>query len=278
MKVNRLLFVNIFTITTQKSFCKCKVNADTENNPDTSYGHGHGREARHHKQNGQEGRNQCNRITGHPKRRMDFRVTQAQYQNSQNATALKKLSDDVDYRLRTIEQQQQQQAQQALQQVPAPVADATTLPPATLSEGGAPTATKPALTGKDFPDSNTAYSNAFRLINEKKFAEASVAFDAFVKKYPKDPLTSNAYYWLGESYYARGDYTRAAVGFRRNDRDQAVRVEARAEHAAFLKGVLAGRGRKKAHLDSRQRRSRALYGNDKARPTGAIKAPATSPS
>ena len=81
MKDNRLLFVNIFTITTQKSFCKCKVNADTENNPDTSYGHGHGREARHHKQNGQEGRNQCNRLTGHPKRRMDFRVTQAQYQN-----------------------------------------------------------------------------------------------------------------------------------------------------------------------------------------------------
>jgi tol-pal system protein YbgF len=53
------------------------------------------------------------------------------------------------------------------------------------------------------------------LLSDKKYPEAATALDAFVKKYPSDPLTSNAYYWLGESYYARADYTRAAESFRK---------------------------------------------------------------
>ena len=67
----------------------------------------------------------------------------------------------------------------------------------------------------DFPDSNTHYSYAFKLLNEKKYPEAATSFDGFVKKYPSDPLVANAYYWLGESYYARTDYTRAAESFRK---------------------------------------------------------------
>jgi len=71
-------------------------------------------------------------------------------------------------------------------------------------------ARKPALTGNDFPDANAHYSYAFKLLNDKKYPDAAASFDAFVKKYPNDPLTANAYYWLGESYYARGDFTRSA--------------------------------------------------------------------
>ncbi len=70
-------------------------------------------------------------------------------------------------------------------------------------------------TGADSPDSNAAYTAAFKELNAKNYSGAASKFDDFVRKYPKDPLTSNAYYWLGESYYARGDYTRAAEGFRK---------------------------------------------------------------
>ena len=72
-----------------------------------------------------------------------------------------------------------------------------------------------AATGKDFPDANAHYNYAFKLLNEKNYSAAASSFDTFVKKYPSDPLAGNAYYWLGESHYARADYTRAAEGFRK---------------------------------------------------------------
>jgi len=58
------------------------------------------------------------------------------------------------------------------------------------------------------------YNHAFRLLNQTKYSEAAAAFDSFTKKYPKDPLIGNAYYWQGETYYIRRDYVTAADNFR----------------------------------------------------------------
>lgn len=148
-------------------------------------------------------------------RQIRGQIEQVQFQNKQTAAELKKLSDDVDYRLRALEQKAAE----------APVAAATTPAPA---EGAAPAAAtdanKPAsyqpaegaaLTGKDFPNANAHYSYALKLLNEKKYAEAASSFDVFVKKYTGDPLLGNAYYWMGESQYARGDFTRATESFRK---------------------------------------------------------------
>lgn len=150
--------------------------------------------------------------------------------------ANRKLADDynrfkveVDLRLRTIEEKQAQlAAAQTAAAVPVPAAAPAapdTLPPAAASESSfnpnAPepakekTEKKPAATGKDFPNSNEHYNHAFRLLNAKNYSAAATSFDEFVKKYPADPLTANAYYWLGESYYARNDYTRSAEAFRK---------------------------------------------------------------
>ncbi len=146
-------------------------------------------------------------------RQMRGMIEQVQFQNKQNADNLKKLSDDVDYRLRALEQQQQQAA---AAQAPAPTpAPTPTEPPKPAQAATYQPDTAPALTGGDFPNANAHYSYAFKLLNDKKYAEAGASFDAFVKKYPKDPLTSNAYYWLGESYYARGDFTRSTESFRK---------------------------------------------------------------
>lgn len=148
-------------------------------------------------------------------------LEQIQFAQRQLATDLKKQSDDVDYRLRALEEKAS-----AVAAAPAPApAPAPAAAPAQAAEDGEPAhfdpskkpepAGKPALTGNDFPDANAHYSHAFKLLNEKKYSEAATSFDAFVKKFPADPLTSNAYYWLGESYYARADYTRAAESFRK---------------------------------------------------------------
>jgi tol-pal system protein YbgF len=163
-------------------------------------------------------------------------IEQTQFQSRQTATDMKKLSDDVDFRLRAIEQKQA--AMPVAATAPAadpmlstsadekPEAAAPAAAAATKAEGATATEEKPAnykpeskekpaLTGKDFPDANAHYSHAFKLLNEKKFSEAAASFDAFVKKYPSDPLTSNAFYWLGESQYVRSDFTRSAESFRK---------------------------------------------------------------
>ena len=139
-------------------------------------------------------------------------VEQSQFAARQNAADMKKLSDDVEYRLHALEERQTAAAAAAasvpVAVAPAPV-EATPAKFEPAKKGAV------AVTGNDFPDANAHYAAAFKLLNEKKYAEASTSFDGFVKKYPTDPLTANAYYWLGESYYARADYTRSSESFRK---------------------------------------------------------------
>ncbi len=75
-----------------------------------------------------------------------------------------------------------------------------------------------AVSDKTVVDANTKapkeiYDAGMKLLKENKFAEAQTKFEEFLKVAPKNNLAGNAKYWLGESYYARGDYTNAAVVF-----------------------------------------------------------------
>jgi tol-pal system protein YbgF len=55
-----------------------------------------------------------------------------------------------------------------------------------------------------------AYDKAYDLLIKTKYAEAEKAFIAFLKDYPESNLVGNANYWLGETYYVRGQYDVAA--------------------------------------------------------------------
>jgi tol-pal system protein YbgF len=57
------------------------------------------------------------------------------------------------------------------------------------------------------------YNEARTLLEQRNFAEAEVALTQFIKKYPKDPMLVNAYYWLAETHYIRSDYAQAALKF-----------------------------------------------------------------
>lgn len=56
-----------------------------------------------------------------------------------------------------------------------------------------------------------AYEAAYDLLVKTKYAAAEKAFRSFLKDYPKSNLAGNANYWLGETYYVRGQYD-VAVG------------------------------------------------------------------
>lgn len=57
------------------------------------------------------------------------------------------------------------------------------------------------------------YNYAYAFLNDGKYAEAQMAFSQFVKEHPKHQLSSNAQYWLGESYYARQMWPQALEAF-----------------------------------------------------------------
>jgi tol-pal system protein YbgF len=57
------------------------------------------------------------------------------------------------------------------------------------------------------------YAYGFGLMRKANYDEAEAAFKEFLAAHPDDPLADNARYWLGETYYVRGDYARAAETF-----------------------------------------------------------------
>lgn len=57
------------------------------------------------------------------------------------------------------------------------------------------------------------YDAAFALVRDKRYPDAVKAFSAFVSKYPKSSYTPNAYYWLGQVYYAQDELDEARKAF-----------------------------------------------------------------
>lgn len=63
------------------------------------------------------------------------------------------------------------------------------------------------------PTETAAYVNAFHALKSGHYADASAGFLSYLKKYPHAEHTPNAMYWLGESYYATGNYELAKNQF-----------------------------------------------------------------
>jgi tol-pal system protein YbgF len=57
------------------------------------------------------------------------------------------------------------------------------------------------------------YDYAFGLLRQANYAGAEQAFASFLDEHSAHALAGNAKYWLGETYYVRGNYQQAAVTF-----------------------------------------------------------------
>jgi tol-pal system protein YbgF len=90
-----------------------------------------------------------------------------------------------------------------LPQAPAGAAEAA----AAAASGSGANVVLPGDTPKD------QYDYAVGLLQKSAYPEAEVALKSFLKDHPSDPLAGNAQYWLGETYYARGDYKSASIAF-----------------------------------------------------------------
>ncbi len=66
-----------------------------------------------------------------------------------------------------------------------------------------------------FESAREHYNHAFSALQREAYEEAESHFRSFVVTYPNDPLLGNVYYWLGETYYVREEYAKAANEFRK---------------------------------------------------------------
>ena len=57
------------------------------------------------------------------------------------------------------------------------------------------------------------YNFAFGLLKQADYPAAEAALKSFVRQHPDDGLAGSAQYWLGETYYTRGNYAEAAIAF-----------------------------------------------------------------
>ena len=87
--------------------------------------------------------------------------------------------------------------------VPPPVASAP-LPEATVA------AVNPPATGET---PRQLYEAAYGNLLRQDYGAAQAGFTAFLRKYPKDALSADALYWLGETHYVQRNYSDAAEAF-----------------------------------------------------------------
>ncbi|MEM1181299.1 MAG: tol-pal system protein YbgF [Acidobacteriota bacterium] len=85
----------------------------------------------------------------------------------------------------------------------------------------APAATPPASTGLTSPQPappagaspQALYDRAYSLFHEKRYAASEAAFEEFLGRHRDSHLADNAQFWIGESRWARGDFSSALTAF-----------------------------------------------------------------
>ena len=163
-------------------------------------------------------------------RNLTGRIEQMEYRNQQTQARLDKLVEDVDFRLGALERggAPQQGSQQRGAVSPPPSA-----PQATGQSGNLPpgwvTGPGPAAQPQSGPQQQAAapsskaklpegspqerYNYAVKLLQQGDYGDAEAALNEFLAAHPKDPLAANAQFWVGETFFVRTKYDRAAQAF-----------------------------------------------------------------
>ncbi len=138
-------------------------------------------------------------------------VEQLQNENEQLKQQGKDQYLDLDSRLQRLE---------TAPAAGAPASSAVAAPAAgpARSSAGAGNAPRPPSGATAAPASNAggeqaAYDAALSSLRKGDFVESSRSFQGYLRDYPNGALAPNAWYWLGESYYATQNYPIALQSF-----------------------------------------------------------------
>lgn len=138
---------------------------------------------------------------------MQGEIEVLQHQLQQMQAAEKDQYTDLDARLGKLEQGK-----------PAPAASTAT------ADASAPAAAASAVVAAPAPAAESpaakaaaekAYNTAFAALRARNYVDSARGFRAFIDAYPRSALLPNAWYWLGGSYYATGNYKIAQAAFQK---------------------------------------------------------------
>ena len=113
---------------------------------------------------------------------------------------------DLDARLRRLEASF---AAPASGVAPAPAGTASIAQPTPPAPPSVPRPVAPAAPAEGSA-SRRAYESAFNLHRAGDFQGAVAAFEALIKRYPRDSLAPNAQYWVGDAWFNLHDFAAAA--------------------------------------------------------------------
>ena len=94
-------------------------------------------------------------------------------------------------------------------QAAAPLGEVIGEAPVAAAEDIGATPTTPGDPAAEF----ASYNEAFQALKDGRYADSARRFKSFIDQYPNSELSSNAYYWLGESYYVTQNYQVAEQSF-----------------------------------------------------------------
>ncbi len=116
-------------------------------------------------------------------------------------------------KLRVIEQRMAAMEAEAAAKTPVPMVTgepsaSPTPPPRVSGSEAAQLAMQRELQSSGAPES---YRRALELYRDGQSDQATQGFREFVRASPKSALADNAQYWVGEAYFAQGDYNRSII-------------------------------------------------------------------
>ncbi|BFI95144.1 MAG: tol-pal system protein YbgF [Rhodanobacter sp.] len=146
-------------------------------------------------------------------RDMQGQIEELQHQLQQLQDKSKDQYIDLDTRLQRLEAGNKTGAAPASAgSAPAAASSAPASGTAAPAQAATATAAKP-LSAEDKAAMQAAYDAAFKTLRNGDYVGASRQFRTFIEKYPDQPLSANAYYWLGETYYVTTNYKVALEAF-----------------------------------------------------------------
>jgi tol-pal system protein YbgF len=161
---------------------------------------------------------------GDQMRELTGRIEELQHQVETLRSRMDRLSGDVDMRLQgmepgnggTLRPNNAMNEPRSLTPPPSSGPPMSSSPPGPSDEGEmamneAPRMADPGTLPGGSPQQQ--YDYAFGLLRDANYPAAERALRDFVRRYPDNRLSSNAQYWLGETYFVRRDYQAAAGAF-----------------------------------------------------------------
>jgi tol-pal system protein YbgF len=79
----------------------------------------------------------------------------------------------------------------------------------------------PAGPAESGPEPQRLYEQAYGYLLQKDYGAAEQSFEDFLKRHPNHQLAGNAQYWLGETFFVRGQYRPAAAAFLKGYKEHA---------------------------------------------------------